>query len=564
VHKYIIFLFLTISFSASELIAQNLNLKTTGATDYETEIIENFNYKKKHIDLKSILNEVDLLQEKIIKAGYIESEYSSEEKINDSVFKIEFKLKNKYDNIIISYNSSDINKKIINSISKNNSEGIFTVPFIKIEQVLEFINTQLINNGYPFTKTKLTNIKIKNNKTLTANINIYKGEAKRGLDNIVVKGYEKFPKSYLKHFLKIKPEKTFKIETIKKKLNTLNNLRFAEQIQAPEVLFTKDSTTLYIYLKKSQSNTFDGYLGFSTDENTNTIDFNGYLNLNLNNNLNYGESFKLLYRSNENEDKNFEVNLSLPYLFNTAIGTEVGLKIFKKDSSFTTVNQKMNLFYQLNAKNRVYAGIETINSNNLINNELSLTVNDYKSNLYTSRYIFENRENSNKLFQIKTYINLEFAIGSRTLALKKENQNRIQIDASHILYLNKKNSFYTRINGALLNSKSYLENELFRFGGINSIRGFQENSIVASKYLLLNTEYRYKLSNNIYAHTVIDFANFENKIINTQENLYGFGLGFGIITKAGLLKFNFANGKTETQNFKFSNSKIHLSLVSIF
>ena len=130
--------------------------------------------------------------------------------------------------------------------------------------------------------------------------------------------------------------------------------------------------------------------------------------------------------------------------------------------------------------------------------------------------------------------------------------------------LNNKNSFYLRFIGSVLDSKTYLDNELFRFGGINSIRGFQENSIVANRYIVLNTEYRYQLSPSIYAHSIIDFSNFENEISNTKENLYGFGLGFGIVTKAGLLKFNFANGKTEMQNFMFSNSKIHISLVSIF
>ena len=42
-------------------------------------------------------------------------------------------------------------------------------------------------------------------------------------------------------------------------------------------------------------------------------------------------------------------------------------------------------------------------------------------------------------------------------------------------------------------------------------------------------------------------SNLENKIINQKEKLYGLGFGFGILTKAGLLKFNYANGKSENQ-----------------
>ena len=50
----------------------------------------------------------------------------------------------------------------------------------------------------------------------------------------------------------------------------------------------------------------------------------------------------------------------------------------------------------------------------------------------------------------------------------------------YIFNLNYKNSIYLKNSTQLLNSENYLTNELFRFGGINSIRGFNENSIDAS------------------------------------------------------------------------------------
>ncbi|WP_452222883.1 POTRA domain-containing protein [Lacinutrix chionoecetis] len=545
-------------------MAQNLNLNIEGTNDIETQTINDFGYKRSHEDFNSIVNEADSLQLRISKAGYIENERVSIDKENDSVFRIILQLKNKYERIKVYYDSSQIDKKIIDAISDESFNDYFNINFLQIEKALQYINLQITNQGYPFAKTKFSEIKIIDNITLSANLIINKGETKRGLDNIIIKGYEKFPKAYLKRFLKIKPEKTFNIETIKKKMNALNNLRFAEQIKPPEVLFTKDSTTLYIYLKKSQSNTFDGFLGFSTNEETNSLDFNGYLNLELNNNLNYGESIRVLYKTDESEQKNFEFNANLPYLFNSPIGTELGLKILKQDSSFTTVNQKANLFYQLNSKSRIYTGIESTESNNLLDNNQNFFVSDYSTTLYTGRYVLENRNNYSKLFQLKTLLDIEIGLGSRTISNNKEPQQRLTINTSHILNLNNKNSIYLRLNSVLLNSDSYLENELFRFGGINSIRGFEENSLLASSYILLNTEYRYQLTSSIYAHSILDFANFENKITTTKESLYGFGIGFGIITKAGLLKFNFANGKTETQSFKFSNSKIHLSLTSVF
>ena len=45
------------------------------------------------------------------------------------------------------------------------------------------------------------------------------------------------------------------LEQLNKKTKKLDNLIFANQTKPPEVLFTKDSTTVYLYLEKTKSNT---------------------------------------------------------------------------------------------------------------------------------------------------------------------------------------------------------------------------------------------------------------------------------------------------------------------
>ena len=551
-------------FCSKGVISQNINLEVIGENDSTTRILNSYDYNKNHKDYFSLKNELDSLQLKLYKEGYIENKINYIKKNNDSSFTTELTLNRKFNSIIINYNSIEVNKKTIELITTDYSENHFIVPFQEIERALNFINSKIAKEGYPFSKLKLSAIKIKNKASLEASLVVIKNEKKRSLDKIVLKGYTKFPKSFLNRFLKIKPEKTFNIETIKKKINTLNNLTFANQIKEPEVLFTKDSTILYLYIEKTLSNTFDGFLGFGSNEETGNIDFNGYLNLNLNNNLNYGESFRLLYKNDENDQKNFEASLSLPYLFSSPFGIELELNIFKKDSSFTTVNQKASLFYQLDSKSRIHLGIETTESNNLLEENSFNEIDDYKSKFYKIKYDFTNRKNYNLLYQVNSALNLEIGFGKKMIANTNQKQIKALINAHHIFNLNTKNSIYLRINSATLISDSYLENELMRFGGINSIRGFQENSLLATSFGVLNTEYRYKLSNSLYTHSIIDYSFLRNSLLKQKENLYSFGLGFGILTKAGLLKFNYANGKTENQTFKFSNSKIHLSLTAIF
>ncbi|WP_067147330.1 POTRA domain-containing protein [Pseudotamlana agarivorans] len=544
--------------------AQNLGLKVYGKTDYETSIIKNLNYTSFHKNYKSVKSEVDSIQNTLLKMGYIENELKFIKKINDSTFESAIHLKNKIDTIYIYHNKKEINTSKISHVFKIINDTCFAITLPNLENTLSYINAENAKKGFPFTNLKLSNIVKHDSTSLKAHLILDTTNKKRTIDHIIIKGYEKFPKSYLKHFLKIKPGQTFDLNQIKLKTEQLNNLNFARETKSPEVLFSKDSTSLYLYLEKTQSNTFDGFIGFGTNEETNKLEFDGYLTLNLTNNLNFGEEFRILYKSDENDQRTFETNLSLPYLFKTPIGIELMLRLFKKDSSFTTANQSAKLHYQINAKNKTFAGISSTESNNLLSENTTSLISDYSTFNYTLGYEFTSSRTMNLLFPWNSKIYTDVSFGKRKTSASKENQTLALLDAFKIFNLNQKNSIFLRVNGGALISNTYYENELLRFGGINSIRGFEENSIYASLYGVINNEYRFQLSNTIYINSIIDAAYYENKITNIHQKLYGFGFGFGLLTKAGLFKFNYALGKTENENAKLSNSKIHLSLIANF
>lgn len=513
--------------------------------------------------MSTLLLEKDRFEKQLYKLGFIENKDISTVKSNDSTYLTQYSMGKQYKSLKIHYDNKRVPIDILEAVSIDFQVDYFIIPFNEIETKLNYINEQLANRGTPFKTLQLKNIQVDKDDTLMADLLVSK-DSKRTINKIVLNGYEKFPKSFLKRFLKIRLDEDFNLEDIKQKTRALNELSFASEIKSPEVLFTKDSTTLYMYIEKRPSNTFDGFLGFGTNENNNKIEFDGYLNLNLNNNLNYGESIKLLYKSDENEQKTFEGRLELPYIFGSPIGSELRLNIFKKDSSFTTVNQFAKLFYQINPKSKLLAGISASQSNDLLDNNPIALIDDYDNTFYNFGYSYVSRQPINALFPINLSFNIEAGTGNRTYESTKLNQTTFTYDAFKIFNLNSRNSIYIRSAGSFLFSDDYFFNELYRFGGINSIRGFEENSLFASSYALINTEYRYQLSKSIYINSIIDAAYFENDLSNTEEKLYGFGFGFGLLTNSGLLKFNYANGKNENQNFKFSDSKIHISLTAQF
>ncbi|MEH1008663.1 MULTISPECIES: POTRA domain-containing protein [unclassified Winogradskyella] len=556
------FLFFLILLVFSNLgTSQSINLKVIGENEVSTATIDSLGYQKSFNNYKNLEIEIQNLKIKLTKRGYIDTSIESITKQNDSLFKAQL-ITGKRINRIRIYYPSDFNTEYLNLIHQSKDNNYFELRITELETYLKNLNSTIAEQGDPFSTLQLINISKLASDLISADLKIVTNQ-KRRIDKIIVKGYEKFPKSYLKRFLKLRTGKSFNLNAIKEKIELLNDLRFANKIKDPEVLFTQDSTTLYIYVEKTKTNNFDGFLGFGTNENTNKIEFDGYLDLRLINNLNYGETLNLFYKSDEIDQQTINVDADLPYLFSSPIGLQVGLNIFRKDSTFLTAKQYAKINYQINAQHKIGIGINTTNSTNLLDDDTDI-LNDYTSNYYTLHYNYTKPQFSDPLFPINFWLDASSGFGNRDNNLGTQKQSVFNIDAYKIFNLNNKNSFYARLNGATLISDDYLDNELFRFGGINSIRGFEENSLVANLYGVLSTEYRYRLSNDIYVHSVLDAAYFENRLTNSKEKLFGFGFGLGLLTNAGLFRLNYSSGKTENRQFKLSDSKIHISLTATF
>jgi outer membrane protein assembly factor BamA len=555
------FILISILVFSNQLVGQSLSLEVEAENKIKTTLIDSIGYSKLFDNYLNLEKELNNIKKNLTRLGYIDTRIEEIKKQDDTLFIAQLFLGAKINTIRIQYDL-DFNTELLNFIDHNKGDNFFELKVTALESSLNELNSKIAEQGDPFSTLQLINISKLNTDLISADLKIVSNQ-KRRIDKIIVKGYEKFPQSYIKRFLKLRTGKSFNLNAIKNKVELLEDLRFASKIKDPEVLFTKDSTTLYLYLEKTRTNNFDGFLGFGTNENTNKIEFDGYLDLRLINNLNFGETLNLFYKSDEIDQQTFRVDADMPYLFGSPIGLQVGLNIFRKDTTFSNAKQYAKINYQINSQHRIGAGINSTTSTNLLENDTSI-LNDYTSNYYTLNYNFTKPQFYDPLFPINFWFDLSSGFGDRENDLKSQSQTVFNLDTYKIFNLNNKNSIYMRFNGAILTSDDYLDNELFRFGGINSIRGFEENSLVGNLFGVINTEYRYRLSNSIYVHSVLDAAYFENQITDSKEKLFGFGFGLGLLTNAGLFRLNYSSGKTENRQFKLSDSKVHVSLTATF
>ena len=379
---------------------------------------------------------------------------------------------------------------------------------------------------------------------------------------MVILGYDKFPTNIKKNWIKKYKRRTFNQDLVKEINDDFSELTFITQTKYPEILFTENSTKIYTYLEKTKPNRFDGFIGFSNDENSKLV-FNGYLDLSLQNIFNSGEKFKLYWKNDGKQQTSFNLGTELPYLFKSPLGLKADIRIFKRDSTFQNTITDLNLGYYFTYNKKVYLGFQNTKSVD-IQKVNSATLNTFTNTFYTTSFEYFKRRLGDFLFPEKTNLLLKTGFGNRKITSEKTSQFFGQIDASHTLYLNTKNNIRIKNQTFYLNSDTYIVNELYRFGGINSIRGFRENSLQANFFTGLMLEYNYILAPNIYVHSITDYGYFQDKSSDIQDSLLGLGFGFGLLTNNGLFNLVYANGSTNNQAIKLSNSIIHISFKTNF
>ena len=156
----VVFLIILIAFGDATY-AQELRLEMVGETNEETQVIDSLGYTKKFSDLNSLKSEIASTQIRLQSIGFISNQVVSTLKIDDSTYRSKFSLKQRFYTIYIYYSKNDISKDQLKAIANEVTDTYFKVSISKTENILNFLNAQLIEDGRPFTSLKLIEIVLK-------------------------------------------------------------------------------------------------------------------------------------------------------------------------------------------------------------------------------------------------------------------------------------------------------------------------------------------------------------------------------------------------------------------
>ena len=509
----------------------------------ENDVIKNINYKKIFTKRKILQQTKDSVLNTLKEKGYF-SLLIEKFNQNKNTYTYFLRLGKKIKAIYIKIKPSDI--KTIEALNLKIDENYLILKTNTLKKTLNLISNYLVKNGQLFSVVKLRNHTIKN-QTLFTELEINQTE-KRSIDKTIIKDYEDFPISFLNQYLNLNKTKTISINNIEEISKRINQLSFVSEIKRPELLFSKDSTLLYLYLKKKQANSFDGLINFSSENNK--IKFRGYLDLSLINIFNKGEKFVINWKSNSNKTQDFTLIASLPYLFKSKISSEISFNLFRNDSIYTNTNSEISLKYPIN---------KFINLSIIYSSESSSTNSNSNniSNFNKSMIGLGLQNNSEKENQFE----LSIFYGKRNTNAKT-NQYLINSKFSRLIHLSKRIAFYINNKSSFLFSDSYLENELFREGGPNSIRGFNEQSIFTSKFSYINSETRLLSKNKSFLYSIQDLGIFS---YNKKNNiLFALGLGYQLNRKNNSINISYSQGNFNKRSTTLSSGILSIKMLTSF
>lgn len=452
----------------------------------------------------------------------------------------------------------------------------------QVARIQERIIRNCENHGYPFAQVKLDSVEITDQK-FSAAIALNINRLVR-IDSIIIKGNANIVPVYIYNYLGIFPGDAYKESQVRKISTRFRELPFVREVKPSQVLFGEKVTKLYLFLENKKASQFDGVIGLLPDErNEGKFNLTGEVHLKLQNSLKRGEIIELNWKQLPVNSQDLKVRTLYPFIFNTPFGVEGKLSIFKKDSTYVDVVKNLGVQYALTGNNFIKAFVNDKQSDlqstdGLENITILPEYADITTISYGATFHYEKldyRLNPRTGFAVE----MTGSIGRRKIRKNTDINpvvyERINLNsdtyqgelyADYFLPMGGRHVINLGTISAYIYNPDLFINELYRIGGLKSLRGFDEESIYASLYTIGKIEYRFLLEQNSFLFTFINSAWYENKggNLDLTDKPLGFGAGINFETKIGIMSVSYALGKQFDNPVLFRNGKIHFGIVNYF
>lgn len=428
-----------------------------------------------------------------------------------------------------------------------------------LQKEIEKTITALQTIGYPFASIKSDSVRIEKAK-LTACLFIDKGLG-ISFDSLEVSS-DGISKRFLSNYLKIHFGSPYDQRIVDEVESNLSQLEFIK-FNGLNTSFGLGKAQVTLDLEQKKVNQFDGIIGAVSGEEG--IELTGAITLKVRNLFHSAKSIDIHWEKLRPQSQEFHMKYVHPLLLGSPLDLAVSFDQTKQDSLFSNRELSLGLDYDFSSSIQVGMAYENKLGNNLGQSQEEF--GDFEidaTNFSLELFFLDRRLNPSKGWRA----DLDFNLGAKKSFLDQETSAQY----SFIAETEFMKPVIKNIVGAtafafgkLFNDQLYL-NDLYRLGGLNTIRGFDEKELFASSYALFNLELRYMMFDQSMLFVFYDHAFLSTETFVSRSNSQGVGIGVGmqIATDNGILKLIYAMGKRNEEKFSFDQSKIHFGYVALF
>ncbi|HSZ24622.1 MAG TPA: POTRA domain-containing protein [Cytophagaceae bacterium] len=437
------------------------------------------------------------------------------------------------------------------------------------------------NNGFPFASIRLDSIEL-TERGISAAINYQKGP-QFVFDSINIIGKTKTKKRYLMRHLRIFKGQPYSQQRVDDAEKLLKSLSFVTQKRPPQLVLSKNKAVLHVFLEDRKNNQIDGIVGFLPSQGTNKkLLVTGELNLGLRNLFGTGKILTINWKKVQVASQTLDMNYQHPKFLGSSLDAAVSFNLYKQDSSFLTVNRQVVFTHRAGTTGKVniLGGLKTSRPLEGLTDTSAqklASINNYTYGLGYDRNNLDNRNYPRRgwLFSTLGYIgdktiipNSSFPPSYYAGTRLKSFQFNLEGVVEKYTKVGKGGVFLTRMAaGKVFNNKDNLFfNDLYRVGGLKTLRGFNQNYFYATMYSVATLEYRFFTDESSYLMLFYDQGYLINVLstVSQYDHPSGFGAGVSFSTAGGVFSFVYALGNSNEQKVSLSNSKISFGITSNF
>lgn len=487
--------------------------------------------------------------------------------INKEIIVIKVQEGKKYLIKKVSSSELDVNDEILNEVSsvfKNsvlNNENIKKAGW-RIAELLE-------NKGYPFAEIRFQNFKIleENNDELLIEVffNVEKNSPAK-ISRIEIAGNKFTNRDVILREMRITENELFTPQLSQKILRRLNKLNIFSQISNPEFFFDESlKGILKIEVKEGNTNSFDGILGYVPAPSQNEKGYvTGQVNISLRNLFGTLRAFSFRWNKLNRLSQDLEIKYFEPWFLGFPLNITPVFQQFKQDTTYIQRTFIGNFDLSLS---ETFVILFNLSNSQVIpqTNYFAINVNRSSSLSYGLGILYDSRDNpiftkSGLLF--RTDLNQILKKEYLPNETKRYNQQKGSLSLLIHQPIFRNQILFVGLNAKVITGDGISISDLFRFGGMNSLRGYEENQFIGSKIFWTNIEYRLFTSFSDFLSVFFDYGYYFREILNERLSKFKFGYGVGAAfnTGLGLFRINYALGEGDT----FTKGKIHFGFVSLF